>query len=107
MNIEVRPKRGLWKLSKLLSERTAHGIYPHVYLPESLYTDFSSVKPSSKVLSVVEHEKKHVERQQEFGWLRWLILYVISSEFRLNEELAATEAHNLAGRVRLPVPQHK
>jgi hypothetical protein len=92
MIIEVKPKLGFWKLSKLLSEQTAHGIYPNVYLPEKLYNDYINDSPTPGTLSIVSHEKKHIERQAEKGWFTWILMYGLSSKFRLNEELIAIEA---------------
>ncbi len=57
-------------------------------LSPTLYKDFMSDNPSHYVTGVVIHELEHLKRAKEKGFLRYHIVYRISSEFRYNEEIA-------------------
>lgn len=59
------------------------------YFPTALYTDLMSAEPAHESVSVYIHEHTHVARQLEVGALRWSVLYLISRNFRLDEELLA------------------
>lgn len=85
----IRPKVGLWRIFPYLANKTAHGIYPYVYVPVNIYDDLHSNKPSPWNVALLIHEEEHIKRQVAAGPLSWMIKYLISSEFRFKEELAA------------------
>lgn len=87
--LAIKEKTGLWKISKFLSDGSAHAIYPHVYVPTRIYRDLESKDPNPQNIAYVSHEKKHIERQKEIGWIKWMALYAVSASFRLSEELIA------------------
>lgn len=86
--IPVKEKTGLIKLPLI---RIARGIalFSKIYLRKDLFDKFSSGNPDVDTLSVLEHEKKHVERGREIGVLRMAILYLLLPNIRIDEELVA------------------
>lgn len=89
LNKNVKLKVGLWKLIPFLAEKTAHGIYPNVYLPQSIYNNLKSNIPNPYNVALLLHEQEHVRRQKEQGTVNWLLKYIFSAKFRFNEELLA------------------
>ncbi|PIU37100.1 hypothetical protein COS77_02325 [Candidatus Roizmanbacteria bacterium CG06_land_8_20_14_3_00_34_14] len=90
LTTNIKPKIGLWKfLPKIISTKTAQCIYPFIFLPEDIYKDLISLTPKPESVAVLLHEKVHLERQKRKGIILWIILYIISPKFRLNEELLA------------------
>jgi len=90
LTTNIKPKIGLWKfLPKIIFTKTAQCIYPFIFLPEDIYKDLISLTPKPESVAVLLHEKVHLERQKRKGIILWIILYIISPKFRLNEELLA------------------
>src|SRR5476651_2497163 len=87
--VNVKIKKGWWHITPVLSQYTANAIYPNIYLPESLYTDLLSDKPTAKSVSILIHEQTHIDRQKKLGWLYWSLQYTILADFRFNEEIEA------------------
>ncbi len=86
----LREKRGIpWSLNDRLGEFTVTAVSPNVYLPPKIYENLISDQPDPVYVAILAHEFTHVERQQDFGVLKWLALYLLSAEFRVNEELIA------------------
>lgn len=85
----IRPKIGLWKIFPYLANKTAHGVYPYVYLPVKIYDDILSTKPNPWNVALLIHEEEHLRRQIDVGPILWLIKYLVSPKFRFTEELAA------------------
>ncbi len=79
-------------LPKWISQNTAHAIYPVIYLPQSVYSQWVSDVVSQQIYAVIEHERVHLQRQKKIGLFKWLLLYLLSPEFRVREELLAIKA---------------
>ena len=86
--ILVKEKTGLMKLPLI---RIARGIalFSKICLRKDLFDKFSSGNPDVETLSVLEHEKKHIERGKKIGALRMVILYWLLPSVRIDEELVA------------------
>lgn len=85
----IKVKDGLWKLIPFLANKTAHGVYPNVYLPEHIYDNLKSKTPNPYNIALLLHEQEHIKRQKAQGRIKWLLKYIFSSKFRFNEELQA------------------
>lgn len=62
-------------------------IYPYIIIPKSLNQKLKESDLES--LSILEHEKTHLERMKEYGVFKWYLYYIFNKEFRLNEEVIA------------------
>lgn len=89
LNKNIKPKVGLWKLIPFFANKTAHGIYPNVYLPEHIFNDLKSNNPNPYNVALLLHEQEHVKRQKEYGIVFWLLKYIFIPKFRFEEELQA------------------
>lgn len=87
--LNTKPKLGLWKLIPFLANKTAHGIYPNVYLPESIFNDLKSKSPNPYNVALLFHEQEHIKRQKDQGIVSWLLKYILSPKFRFEEEILA------------------
>lgn len=70
---------------------TSTAIYPNVYLSRAVYKSIYSETPDPYKESTVLHEEEHIRRIKKLGPAKWYWLYFTSNDFRINEELAATE----------------
>lgn len=68
---------------------TAQAISPYIFVTKEVYEKLASRNPNPRFIAVLEHEKKHIERQKELGFLEFGIKYLFSPEFRFQEELLA------------------
>ena len=84
----VKPKNGIWKIIPFLATKTAHGIYPNVYLPVNIYNNLKSEHPNPLYVGLMIHEEEHIKRQRNKPIL-WILKYVFNSKFRFEEEIAA------------------
>ena len=95
-NIKVKPPlpRLLKRISILdtLFTKTAQGIYPYILVPRHIYDDLNSPAPSPYSLALIVHEQTHLDRQANYGWIKWMVSYSVSSKFRFGEELEAIKA---------------
>lgn len=89
LNNNIKPKIGLWKLISFIANKTAHGIYPNVYLPENIFNDLKSKNPNPYNIALLLHEQEHIKRQKQTGVIIWLLKYIFIPKFRFNEELQA------------------
>ena len=87
--IVVREKPKIWEFIPWLSSYTAQAIYPNIYVSKEVYEDLGKKKPNPKFVAVLEHEKKHIERQKELGFIKFGIGYLFFPKFRFQEELSA------------------
>lgn len=87
--VNIKPKIGFWKLIPFLANKTAHGIYPNVYLPKNVYYDLKSDTPNPFNIALLLHEQEHIKRQKEKGVANWLLKYIFSPKFRFEEEILA------------------
>ena len=79
-----------WKFIPFLGVEIATTIYPYIYLPKDMYVDLISENPSILNMSVLIHEKVHIDRQIQHGSiLLWNINYLLIPKFRLDEEIVA------------------
>ncbi len=85
----VKVKSGLWNLVPWLSNNTAQGIYPNIYLPKFVYESLVSDNPSPWHVAQFIHEKEHIKRQKKFGLKKWLLKYIFLPRFRFEEEIEA------------------
>lgn len=85
----VKTKVGFWKLIPFLANKTAHGIYPNVYLPEHIFNDLKSKTPNPYNVALLLHEQEHIKRQKVQGIVFWLLKYIFIPKFRFKEELQA------------------
>lgn len=74
-----------------VSRYTAFVLTPNlgIFVSPEIYDSFSKGDSDPKILAVLEHERKHLERQKEMGSLKVFWGYLFSPKFRLNEELLA------------------
>lgn len=70
---------------------TAQAISPYIFVTDEVYESLCSEDPNPRFIAVLEHEKKHIERQKELGVFNFGIKYLFSLEFRFQEELLATK----------------
>lgn len=70
---------------------TAQAISPFILVTNEVYNGLVSENPNPRFIAVLEHEKKHIERQKELGFINFGIKYLFSPEFRFQEELLATK----------------
>ena len=87
--IVVREKPKIWEFIPWLSSYTAQAIYPNIYVSKAVYEDLGKKNPNPKFVAVLEHEKKHIERQKELGFIKFGIGYLFFPKFRFQEELSA------------------
>ena len=87
--ITVKKKPKIWEFIPWLSSYTAQAIYPNIFVSKEVYEDLSRSKPNHKFVAVLEHEKKHIERQKELGFIKFGVGYLFSPKFRFQEELLA------------------
>ncbi len=73
----------------LIGNSTANSIYPFVFLPDKIYRNLTSDNPNPHYLALLGHEQTHRKRQREIGFMRFILKYLSSNRFRLNEELIA------------------
>lgn len=78
-----------WKYVPFLNSGLATVIYPHIYVPDAVYTDVIEGSPTVESLGILVHEQEHLRRQKIHGPVGWNIRYLTSKKFRLQEELAA------------------
>jgi len=100
--IEVKKKPIFWRILPWLYRYTAQALYPSIYVSPEIYENLQSKNPKQKFIAVLEHERKHIERQKEMGLLVFGVKYLLSPKFRLNEELVADkEAMRIYKRYKL------
>lgn len=87
--IEVKRKPILWRVLPWLYRYTAQALYPNIYVTPEIYENLQTKNPNPKYLAVLEHERKHIERQKEMGLFIFGIRYLLFPRFRLQEELLA------------------
>ena len=94
--IKAKPQlpRILKKISILdtLFTQTAQGIYPYILVPPYIYEDLQSAAPNPYYLALIAHEQTHLDRQAEYGFVRWMAFYAVGSNFRFKEEIEAIRA---------------
>ncbi len=87
-NIPVKEKPWFMKFPVIRKSRGV-ALFSTIYLRKDLFDKFSSGYPDVETLSVLEHEKKHVERSKKRGVFKTAFLYWLFPKFRVTEELAA------------------
>lgn len=96
LNIKPKPSLPLFlrkiSLFYILFHKTAHGIYPYIFVPKGIYDNLCSSKPDVYNISLIKHEQTHLDRQKEIGWLKWILKYLVIPEFRFTEEILADKA---------------
>ncbi len=65
-----------------------------IFVSPEIYQSLQKENPNPRDIAVLEHEKKHLKRQNEIGFLKVLFGYLFSRKFRLNEELLAIKEGN-------------
>ncbi len=89
--IEVKKRPGFLAVFPWVSKFTAFVVTPNmgIFVSPPVYQFLQAKNPDPKNLALLEHERKHLERQRELGSFRVLIGYLFFPRFRLNEELLA------------------
>lgn len=87
--IEVRKKPSFWRFIPWLSSYTAQAIISRIYVSEEIFKSLKLKNTNPKMIAVLEHEKKHIERQKELGPFKFGVKYLFSPKFRFQEELIA------------------
>jgi hypothetical protein len=64
-------------------------LYPYIFLNTISYTDLLTKNPKPKTLYALIHEQEHIRRAKAKEPILWILLYVFSPSFRVNEELEA------------------
>lgn len=90
--ILVKQKPRICNLLPWISSYTAQAIYPNIYVSEEVYEDLTRIRSKAGYVAVLEHEKKHIERQKELGVFKFGIKYLFSPKFRFKEEILAIKA---------------
>lgn len=70
---------------------TAQAISPFIFVTDEVYKSLSSENPNPRYVAALEHEKKHIEREKELGFIKFGTKYLFSPEFRFQEEMLATK----------------
>jgi len=95
-NIKAKPQlpKPLRRISFLdtLFTKTAQGIYPFILVPQHIYDDLLTPAPNPYYLGLIVHEQTHLDRQAEYGFVKWMALYAVSAKFRVGEEIEAIKA---------------
>jgi len=91
LSSNVKVKKGLANVFPF-SKYTAQAIYPNVYLPQKAFDNLKTNKPKTKYVAILLHEQEHIQRQKKKGWFKWGLKYLLSPQFRFNEELTAIKA---------------
>lgn len=86
---KVKQKPYLWQFIPWLASYAAQAIYPNIYVSRKVYKDITSKSPNPRFIAVLEHEKRHFERQKELGLLKFGVNYLFCPKFRFQEELVA------------------
>jgi hypothetical protein len=87
--IEVKKKPILWRFLPWLYQYTAQALYPNIYVSSEVFANLQPKNPNPKCLAILEHEKKHLERQAKIGLFPFGVKYLFLPKFRLKEELLA------------------
>ncbi len=87
--ISVKKKPKLWELFPWLSSYTAQAVYPNIFVSNEVFENLHQPHPNPRFIAVLEHEKKHIERQKELGVFKFGLKYLFSPKFRFQEELLA------------------
>jgi len=85
----IKIKPFLWQFLPWLSSYTAQAIYPNIYVSKKVSENLKSKNPNPRFIAILEHEKKHLQRQKELGIIKFGIKYLFSPKFRFQEELLA------------------
>lgn len=70
---------------------TAQAISPFILVTPEVYDNLALGNPHQMFVAVLEHERKHIEREGNLGFIKFGIKYLFSPEFRFQEELLATK----------------
>lgn len=81
--------KGIKVIKKPWLSHTAQAIFPYIFVPEKFYNNLFFENPNPRYIAILEHEKKHLERQKEMGLFNFGLRYLLSPSFRLKEELIA------------------
>lgn len=74
-----------------IGNKTANSIGSFIFLPLSIYIDLQSPDPDPRHIALLIHEETHRKRQEEIGFMKFGIQYVLNSKFRFAEELLAVK----------------
>jgi hypothetical protein len=64
-------------------------LYPYIFLNAIYYHDLLSNNTKPKTMYALIHEQEHIRRAKIKGAFLWLLRYIFSPGFRVNEELEA------------------
>src|SRR5687767_10902008 len=81
-----------WNIIPTLKWCGASAQFSKIILRKDVYDDVTSKNPSSFWIALLEHEVRHIERQQAIGEWKFQLLYQLSPRFRIEEELLADKA---------------
>ncbi len=84
----ITAKPAFWEYVPMLTGR-ANTIYPHIWLRRDIFNDLKGTEPDPQSEATLIHEKVHLARQGEVGFLEYLLKYFLSREFRFDEEILA------------------
>lgn len=100
---KVKVKPFLWQFLPWFSSYTAQAIYPYIFVSKKVFENLQSKNPNPRFIATLEHEKRHLEREKEVGFLKFGLKYLFSPKFRFQEELIADkEAMKLLKKRGLP-----
>jgi len=85
----VKKKAKLLGLFPWPSPSTAQAFYPNIFVSSEVFWDLHQPHPNPRFIAVLEHEKKHIERQKELGVFKFGLKYLFFPRFRFQEELLA------------------
>ena len=73
----------------MIFAKTAQSIGPFIFVPNDVYRNLRSEKPTPKNIALLIHEETHRKRQKEMGYLKFACHYLSNPKFRFQEELLA------------------
>lgn len=88
--LEVKP--WYWNIIPTLAWCGASAQYSKIILRKDIYRNVLSNRPSPVNIALLEHEAKHIERQQRIGRWKFQLYYQFFPKFRIYEELVADYA---------------
>ncbi len=78
-----------WQYLPLVNQASGSTLYPYIFVTKHIYENLISSNPDPRYTALIKHEEIHLTRQKQIGVFKFILLYLFSPSFRLNEELLA------------------
>lgn len=76
---------------RYLPRANGRTILSTVYIKKEIFDDLHTKYPKPQSVAVLAHEQTHLDRISEKGKLTYSLMYILSGQFRFNEELEANK----------------